>query len=107
MFLGNLQKAAVVFSMIKEAVFGNTRRRSLLLPCAGWKINLMLPKVVKHNGVHELFMITSSSSLVNGIIGERARHYQGCTNSRWCGIYHDSVTVYLRECRRHECNTRN
>ena len=27
------------------------------------------------------------SSSVNGIIGERARHYQGCTNSSWCGIY--------------------
>ena len=22
-----------------------------------------------------------------GIIGERARHYQGCTNSSWCGTY--------------------
>ena len=21
------------------------------------------------------------------LIGERARHYQGCTNSSWCGIY--------------------
>ena len=21
------------------------------------------------------------------IIGERARHYEGCTNSSWCGIY--------------------
>ena len=38
-------------------------------PCAGWDINLMLPKVVKQNGAHELFMNTSSSSSsVNGII---------------------------------------
>ena len=27
-------------------------------PCTGWNINLMLPKVVKHNGAHELFMNT-------------------------------------------------
>ena len=26
--------------------------------CTGWKINLMFPKVVKHNGAHELFMNT-------------------------------------------------
>ena len=27
-------------------------------PCTGWNINLMLPKVVKHNRAHELFMNT-------------------------------------------------
>ena len=26
--------------------------------CAGWNMNLMLPKVVKHKGTHELFMVT-------------------------------------------------
>ena len=26
------------------------------------------------------------------IIGERARHYQGCTNSSWCGTY---IYIYI------------
>ena len=29
-------------------------------PCTGWNINLMLPKDVKHNGSHELFINTYS-----------------------------------------------
>ena len=28
----------------------------------------------------------------NSITGERARHYQGCTNSSWCGIY---IYIYM------------
>ena len=41
--------------------------------------------------------------IVGLVIGERARHYQGCTNSSWCGIYiyvwryvcHNSSTCHV------------
>ena len=35
-----------------------------------------------HSTQQILFMLS-----VNMVIGERARHYQGCTNLSWCGIY--------------------
>ena len=30
---------------------------------------------------------THNNSLATGTIGERARHYLGCTNLSWCDIY--------------------
>ena len=33
------------------------------------------------------------TALIIGERAKRARHYQGCTNSSWCGIY-----IYIARC---------
>ena len=49
--------------------------------------------MVEHNNNNKFCIWKMTVSLDNddrlelGIIGERARHYQGCTNLSWCGIY--------------------
>ena len=54
---------------------------------------IIMLKKTKHFHSVVLQQIYSSSSpreIIWRVIGERAkraRHYQGCTNSRWCGIY--------------------
>ena len=45
-------------------------------PCTGWNINLMLPKVVKHNGAHELFMIRTVVVVVV-VVGQRYYYIDG------------------------------
>ena len=43
---------------------------------------------IKHMMI--LFVLICILMTASNIIGERAkraRHYQGCTNSSWCGIY--------------------
>ena len=47
-------------------------------PCAGWKINLMLPKVVNHNGAHELFVNT----YVVIVVGQRYYYIDSCRPER-------------------------
>ena len=48
--------AKILIWCIVKSVRLNESVRLPIKPCAGWDINLMLPKVVKQNMAHELFM---------------------------------------------------
>ena len=41
--------------------------------------SLVLSKLARHLCLQSIFL--------DGERAKRARHYQGCTNSSWCGIY--------------------
>ena len=47
--------------------------------------SLVLGKLARHLCLQSIFLV--------GERAKRARHYQGCTNSSWCGTY-----IYIHIC---------